>query len=171
MVAGEEHDSLGTSSENTIKTVLFEDEAVTLELGLYNRPPDQEGAEKALGTDKFYNSQLHGDLTLTIRPGFSEISTQEFGFCVQYADNTRWDCLQAMTTVLPDKIENDAEYNSLIELVDSHYEGLDVPTDDKRLQADWGWLPGSDNQDHVLHWQNIKSKSFKRCQLDPQATV
>ena len=48
---------------------------------------------------------------MTIRPGFTEISTQEFGFCVQYADNTRWDCIQAMTTVLPDLIETNAEYN------------------------------------------------------------
>ena len=91
--------------------MLYEDEATTIELGLYNRPPDQEGPEAALGTDFFYNSQLHGDLTMTIRPGFNEISTQEFGFCVQYGDNSRWDCLQAMTTVLPDRLETDSEYN------------------------------------------------------------
>lgn len=85
---------------------------------------------------------------MTVRPGFNEISTQEFGFCVQYADNTRWDCLQAMTTVLPDKIESDSDYNSLIEMVDSYWVGLDVPTGEDRLIVDYGWIPNADVPDH-----------------------
>ena len=92
----------GTSAVDSIKTELYEDDATKLELAHYNRPPDTDGAEEATGEDKFHNSSFHGDLTLQIRPGFSEISTQEFGFCIQYAENTRWDCLQAKTTVLPD---------------------------------------------------------------------
>lgn len=51
-------------------------------------------------------------------------------------------------------------------MVDSYWEGLDVPTDEQRLKADYGWTPNSDTPDHTRHWQNIKSKSYKRCQLD-----
>ena len=129
MAWGEEAGQLGTNPIDSILVDLYEDEAVKLGLTYYNRPPDTEGDEAATGEDKFYNSQFHGDLTLQIRNGFSEISTQEFGFCIQYAENTRWDCLQAKTTVLPDKIESDADYNSLINMVDSHWVSLDVPTE------------------------------------------
>lgn len=64
MAWGEEAGQLGTTADDSIKTLLFEDEAVTLELSHYNRPPDTEGDEMATGEDKFHNSQFHGDITL-----------------------------------------------------------------------------------------------------------
>lgn len=65
----------GTSAVDSITTELYEDDATKIELAHYNRPPDTDGAEEATGEDKFHNSSFHGDLTLQIRPGFSEIST------------------------------------------------------------------------------------------------
>lgn len=118
MAQGLEHGIEGTDSDNTINVVLYgedegqEDEGVVLTLAYYNRPPDTEGVEATNKTDKFYNSQFHGDLILSIAPGHLELSTQEFGYCIQYGidDDLRWDCLDAKTTVLPAKIESDDEY-------------------------------------------------------------
>ena len=118
MALGLEHGIEGTDSDNTINTVLYgedegqTDEGVVLTLAHYNRPPDTEGVEASSGTGKFYNSQFHGDLILSIAPGHFELSTQEFGFCIQYGgdDDLAWDCLDAKTTVIPSKIESDDEY-------------------------------------------------------------
>ena len=55
-------------------------------------------------------------------------------------------------------------------MVDSYWIGLDVPTDlDVSLIADDGWHP--QDSDSTTSWQNIKSKSYKICNLDPLKDV
>jgi len=48
---------------------------------------------------------------MEILPGGSNISTQEFGFCIQHGEpaNLSWDCMKASAYVVPAAIEADVD--------------------------------------------------------------
>lgn len=96
--------TLGMSADEAIENILLETDSAVLTLGIYNKPAENNGEESANGNDVFYNSQFHGDLYMQLKPGFKEISTQEFGYCILDESEDRWDCMQAKTTVIPSKI-------------------------------------------------------------------
>lgn len=159
---GESAGTLGTNSNEPITTLLLDNEDATLTLDHYNTAPDSE-------TESIFSkSQFHGDLYVTIKSGRNEISTQVFGFCIQYAGSTRWDCLQAMALVVPSTIEDDPSYNSNIDMVDLYYMGEDVPkassANPEILTTDRDWFETKD--DNSKSWRNIKSKTYKKCILD-----
>lgn len=164
---GESAGTLGTNSEEPITTLLLDNEDATLTLDHYNTGPDT--ATESI----FSKSQFHGDLYVTVKSGRNEISTQVFGFCIQYAGSTRWDCLQAMANVVPSKIAEDPSYNSNVDMVDLYYLGEDVPkattASPELFLTDKDWFVTKD--DNSKSWRNIKSKTYKKCILDEAASA
>lgn len=160
MVNGvEDAGTLGTSDQEPIVTELMNNDNVILTLGHYNTKGDDENV--------FNHSKFHGDLSLVVKSGMKEISTQEFGYCIQYAGATRWDCMKAIAFALPAEIEADVEYGSNIMMVDTYWIGTDLPSEpvlDAELKADDGWLPSIN--DKSKSWANIKTKTYMTCQLD-----
>ena len=88
----------GIDQANAFTTVLLDNDEYVLTLHNYN--------QKNLDLP-----ELHGDTNLQIKPGSSNPSFQEFGWCIKFSDSLqKWDCMVVRTQLLPQQIEENIFY-------------------------------------------------------------